>query len=231
MELWRITQQAGTQSIDYLKAIIQSGLGGHASAIDSDRLALLILQECGNMRPIYNSYSVFYTMSINWFASRYEQITHLINALLEDYLPYEEFNWHEHEVLDGLKKTDDTRTIDRDEMINNTGSYNNTGHSDDATETGISADNESTFQPREHVGRTVDDTLDNSHTDSTSDDVDTSDVLDGKVKTDNTTDRDFYGHKTSNQLLAKQELEIAQENIYDCIVKWFTDALFVGVWE
>ena len=311
MELWRITQPAGTESLDYLKAIIQSGLGAQTEAISVERLALLILQECGNMRPIYNSYSVFYRMSINWFGTRYEQITHLIHALLEDYLPYQEFNWHEREVLDGRIKTDDTRNItednthvnngqyetttdetktenststttgsystDTDESItenntiSNSGAYNNTGHSDDVTETGISADNENSFQPRERVARSVDDTLanthndtttetkstsdntdvanehtdtttaekttkdnidiNNTHTDTDTDDKNKVDVLDGLRKQDDETNRDFYGHKTSNQLLALQELEIAQQNIYDCIVKWFTDALFIGVWE
>lgn len=61
--------------------------------------------------------------------------------------------------------TDETRT--ESGTIANNGGYTNTGTTDDVTDTGISADNENSFQPREHVAKDVDDTLTNTHNDTT----------------------------------------------------------------
>ena len=170
-------------------------------------------------------------MAVAWWKTRAEQIEHLIASLLTQYEPFEEFRWHETEVLDGTIKTDDTRTINSSDTINNSGDYTNIGRTDDTTTTGISADNESTFQPREEVVKGVDDRLTNRHKDETTDILHKGDTLDGTKKTDDITNREFYGHKKSNMELALEELEVAQQNVYDIIVAWFTDAMFVGIWE
>ena len=238
MELWTIGRESPitpgqkAESMDFLRVIMNAGIADDQKAyINGERLANSILLECGNMKPILNNPLVFQSAAINWLQSRHEQFKHLLQALFEDYDPYEEFREHEVTVLDGLLKTDDTRTIDRDQTIANRGEFNNIGHTDDVTETSVSADNESTYQPRERVGRTVDETLDNTHNDETNDNTDTEDVLDGRKKTDDTTTRDFYGHRKSNQLLALEELEVAKNNLYDLIVTWWIDALFIAIYD
>ena len=238
MELWTIGRESpirpgeAAESMDFLRVIMNSGIAADQSDyINGERLAGLILLECGNMKPIINNPLVFQTTAINWLQSRHEQFKHLLEALFTDYLPYEEFREHETTVLDGTLKTDDTRTIDRDLTTANSGEFANTGHTDDVTETSVSADNENTYQPRERVARSVDDTLSNTHSDTTTENEGKTDVLDGTKKTDDTTNRDFYGHKKSNQLLALEELQVSQNNLYDMIVKWWTDALFIAIYD
>ena len=238
MELWAIGRESPfdpgekAESLDFLRVILNAGITqDQAEYINKDRLASLILLECGNMKPLVNNPLVFQSMAVAWLQSRSEQFQHLLEALFENYSPYEDFREHEITVLDGRLKTDDTRNITRGETTQNNGSYNNTGHTDDVTETSVSADNESTYQPRERVGRTVDDTLANTHSDTTTDNETKADILNGLKKTDDTTTREFYGHKNSNQTLALQELEVAQNNLYDMIIKWWTDALFIGIYD
>ncbi len=227
-ELWTIGRQNAT-AIDYIRSIFTSA--NIDNRLDDETLAYMILKDCGNMQPLYNDTAAFHTFAIMWARSRKEQINHLLSALFTTYDPYEEFRWSEHEVLDGTLKIDDIRDIDDKRKVENEGSFNNIEHTESAETNSVSADNESDFQPREKRETVVDSTLDNVHADVTQDNDKVNDTLDGTHKTDNITDRTFYGHKKSSQLLALEEFELAKHNVYDMLVQWFTDSLLLGVYE
>ena len=203
--------QIKASSIDNLALLtdIASGVG-FDSRINTTTLNYLILKECGDLEPRHTTTDVFKVLSIQWWKSRKEQIAHLLDALATSYKPFEDFRWHE----EGERDIAD----DFDAEHNTTDSIVTT---DDVTvEHKVSADNEAYYQPRDTT--TTDDDATSNETGKL--------TKDENRKTDDDHTLDRYGHNASNQKNALDEVEVAQYNIYQMLVDWYSQAFFVQVW-
>lgn len=226
IEIWEIRQQ--TSGFNYLLNMMSDG--ELDARINKPTLSDSIVAACGGMVTRYNDSATFYRMGVSWFKSRKEQITHLLDALFSEYKPLEEFRYNEKEVLDGRKKTDNVTDGTLKESVQNNGGATDDFNGNQITTESVSAENESSFQPRNQTTTTTTNTNTNVHNDTTGTDSTTKQTLDGLEKRDDTITREHYGHKTSSQELALKEFEVAQENVYDIICAWFMDALMLGVY-
>lgn len=226
MELWEIFNDQS--SVYFLRGILTDA--EIDERIDKAVLSDMIVAECGGMVTRYNESATFYRMAVSWFKSRKEQITHLLDALWSEYKPLEEFRYTEKEVLDGRKKTDNDTTQKINETVTNNGGATDKLTGLDIETHSVSAENESTFQPREQTQTSRTNDTSNTHNDTTGTTANNTTDFNGLEKRDDTITRDHYGHKSPSQVLAMQEYEVAQENVYDIITNWFADALMLPLY-
>lgn len=205
--------------------------------LDPEDVKSAIMIRCGLLAPVYAEPSTFRQMCTYWFKSHKWNIEHLVNIILADYSPIENFDRYED------------ITVDRTGKEAHSGSDNNTSSGSDSVSYGksdtmqhghnienqVSAYNSSDYSNSEkelHSGSDV----------NTSSGSDTTNY--GKINTntygeiiDNTgkdvTKSHLHGNigVTTNQQMIEQELELLKSfNIYEWIASRFEDDLFLTVY-
>lgn len=211
--MWGIVNQSTDNT-----GLIKAGFSTIDSRLDADTLANMILMKCGDVFTRYNDTKTYISFARVWWKSRVKQIAHLLDALLTDYDPKEEFNTYAKKKYDSDIGADYSRKFTDENNTTNT-------HTDDTTnEETVSADNEEFYQPRE---KTI------SHNEggygiTTTDESETKDRTDRNQ--DDTTITERHGHNKSIQDLLLTEYQLTGYNVYDIIVNWYADDFCINVW-
>lgn len=189
--------------------------------LDPEDVKSAIMMKCGLLTPVYAEPSIFRQMCAFWFKSHKWNIEHLINIILAEYSPIENFDRYEDITINRTDK----ETLSGSDSFNH-GKIETMQHGHNI-ENQVSAYNTSSYSNSEKELHTGSDVNTNSGSDSTAY---------GKI-TDNKgseiTNSHLHGNigVTTNQQMIEAELELLKNfNIYDWIASRIEDDLFLTVY-
>lgn len=205
--------------------------------LDPEDVKSAIMLKCGLLAPVYAEPSTFREMCTFWFKSHRWNIEHLINIILAEYSPIENFDRYEHVTTDRAGKEvlsgSDTNTASGSDSLTH-GKTITTQHGHNI-ENQVSAFNSSTYSNSEkeiHSGSDVDSVTGSDTTNYGKIDTNTygknTDTTGKEVTTSH-----LHGNigVTTNQQMINQELELLKSfNIYEWIASRFEDDLFLTVY-
>lgn len=192
-----------------------------------------IMIRCGLLTPIYSEPSTMRSMLTFWFKSHKWNIEHLINIILAEYSPIENYDRYEDIKID-RKNKESASGNDKDKIIEkSTDSGSDTYNRGENIENQVSAYNTSSYSNSEKEIHSGSDSTNYGKINDR--DIDNTTTY-GKI-IDNVGDEHTIAHlhgnigTTQNQEMINNELKLLQSfNVYDWIASQVENDLFLTVY-